>query len=166
MFCVDGAQCLIFLGCDELCRVKLPSWPKEHLQQVVGWWSPGTGPLPIENGKLLFCCLQIKNIFMPYLNMGSLLTQISQFEQICKSDPHISILYKQLSVKPDNTPPSYVNKWAHDLGCTLEIADWSSIWTVLNLLHLMSQQQKLTIRSQRAGTQFRLGLQNMSPHIQ
>lgn len=80
----------------------------------------------------LFWYLQIKNFYMPYLNTGSLLTQMSQFKRICKSDPHIkgliSILYKQLSVKPDSGPPSYVTKWEQDLGRTFDIADWSGIW--------------------------------------
>lgn len=80
----------------------------------------------------LFCYLQIKNFYMPLLRTGSLLTQMSQFKSICKSEPHIRglilILYQQLNVNPDNSPPSYVNKWAQDLERTFEIADWSSIW--------------------------------------
>lgn len=69
---------------------------------------------------------------MPLLRTGSLLTQMTQFERICKPDPHIRelilILYQQFNVNPDSLLPSYVNKWAQDLERTFEIADWSSIW--------------------------------------
>lgn len=54
--------------------------------------------------------------------MASLRSQRTQFERICKSDPHvwglISMLYQQLNTVTFNAPPSYTDKWANDLERT------------------------------------------------
>lgn len=69
---------------------------------------------------------------MPFVRSGFLLTEMTQFECICKSDPHVRglklILYQQLNVNLDNSLPPYTDKWAQDLQHTFEVADWSRIW--------------------------------------
>ena len=81
----------------------------------------------------LFRYLQIKNFFMPYIQNLSKLDELTQFERICKREPHskglISIIYKHLITLPTADPPSYVEKWERDLGLQLESSDWDKIWT-------------------------------------
>lgn len=80
----------------------------------------------------IFRYLQIKNFYEPLLTTGSSLNQMTQFERICISDPHIrgpiSLLYQQLISKSDENLPSYTAKWALDMNRTFDNKDWSNIW--------------------------------------
>lgn len=95
--------------------------------------------------------LQIKNFYTPHLKMGSMLNQLTQFEHICKSDPHIrgliSTLYQHLTNNSNKSLPAYTTKWAQDLGCTFETADWSAIWLATKLSSINCSKKKQISRS-------------------
>lgn len=82
----------------------------------------------------IFRYLQIKNFFSPFLSTNTPLNKLTNFEVICKDEPHarglISLLYSQGLTQPNSENPSYVQKWEEDLGKTLESADWNLIWSV------------------------------------
>lgn len=81
----------------------------------------------------IFRYLQIKNFYEPLLSTGSTLNQMTQFERICISDPHIrgliSILYFQLNMISSEFLPSYTTKWAQDMNRVFNKQDWSNIWS-------------------------------------
>lgn len=80
----------------------------------------------------IFRYLQIKNFYEPLLSTGSTLNQMTQFERICISDPHIrgfiSILYNQLNMISSESLPPYATKWAQDINREFDNQDWSNIW--------------------------------------
>lgn len=56
---------------------------------------------------------------------------MSQFERICKGDPHvrglISIIYRQLNEIHNEIIPTYTTKWSHYMDRTFNNDEWSSI---------------------------------------
>lgn len=61
------------------------------------------------------------------------MSQITNFESVCLKDPHsrgmISSIYSQISTNPGLEKPPYARKWEEDLEKSLDMADWSKIWT-------------------------------------
>ena len=115
-------------------------WISAGLTQCCDFLKPAsfkTFPEIRESHKLpaseIFRYLQIKNFFAPYLQGIDKLSDMTQFERICKRDPHsrglISILYSQLSTKLTAKLPSYAEKWMNDLGFNIDISTWNKVWS-------------------------------------
>lgn len=95
-----------------------------------------TFPMLCKNHELsnneIFRYLQIKNFFTPLLSLSTSINQMSQFEHICISDPHvrglISCVYQILITNSNMNIPSYTVKWAQAMGRIFDNNDWSNIW--------------------------------------